>query len=259
MVNKMFLCLDIGNTNMVIGVFNEDGTSVSDFRLSTKRNLTTDEQAMGLIELLHFKGIKEEDISGVIISSVVPEIDGELKDLFKKYFGVDALFVGPGIKSGVNIKIDNPKQLGADLLVGAVGAIEKYKEPVLVIDCGTAMTITFVNKQKEFIGGAIMPGIRTAFSNLIDKASKLEEVSFEDVEGPIGSSTKDCIQSGMIFGWSSMIDGMIDKYHKILGDFKVVLTGGDARYLVKHLEHEVVYDDNLLLDGLKILYFKNKK
>ena len=255
----MFLCIDIGNTNIVIGCFNDVNEKVCDFRLSTKRNATIDELAMTFVELLRFNGVSEKDIEGAIISSVVPELESNLKEVFKKYFNLEPIFVGPGIKSGINIKLDNAKQLGADLLVGAVGATEKYKEPVLIIDIGTAMTITFVNDKKEFIGGAIMPGVRTAFSNLIDKAAKLEEVSFEDSTNPIGHNTKDCIQSGMIFGWSSMIDGMIDKYQKELGDFKVVLTGGEARYLVKHLEHKVIYDDNLLLDGLKTLYLKNNR
>ncbi len=253
----MYLCIDIGNTNIVIGCFNDENEKVCDFRLSTKRNATIDELAMMFVDLLRFNGVEDKDITGVIISSVVPELESNLKEVFKKYFKIEAIFVGPGIKSGINIKIDNPKQLGADLLVGAVGAIEKYKEPVLIIDIGTAMTITFVNNKREFIGGAIMPGVRTAFSNLIDKAAKLEEVSFEDIADPIGHNTKDCIQSGMIFGWASMIDGMIDKYQKVLGNFNIVLTGGEAKYLVKHLEHKVIYDDNLLLDGLKTLYLKN--
>lgn len=255
----MHICIDIGNSNIVLGIFDNESKKVHDFRLSTKRYATIDELAMTLINLLKYKDIKESDIEGVIISSVVPELDEPLKEVFNKFFNLDPIFVGPGIKSGINIKLDNPKQLGADLLVGAVGAVSKYKEPVLVIDIGTAMTITFVNKNKEFIGGAIMPGVHTAFSSLTNKASKLEDVSMEDISSPIGHNTKDCIQSGMIYGWSSMIDGMIDKYHKELGDFSVVVTGGEARYLVKHLHNKVFYDENLLLDGLNLLYLKNKK
>ena len=246
----MHICIDIGNSNIVLGIFDNENKKVYDFRLSTKRYATIDELAMTLINLLKYKDIKESDIEGVIISSVVPELDEPLKEVFNKFFNLEPIFVGPGIKSGINIKLDNPKQLGADLLVGAVGATVKYKEPVLVIDIGTAMTITFVNKNKEFIGGAIMPGIHTAFSSLTNKASKLEDVSMEDISSPIGHNTKDCIQSGMIYGWSSMIDGMIDKYHQELGDFSVVVTGGEAKYLVKHLHNKVIYDENLLLDGL---------
>ena len=130
----MYLCIDIGNTNIVIGCFNDDNEKVCDFRLSTKRNATIDELAMIFVELLRFNGVSEKDIEGAIISSVVPEIESNLKEVFKKYFNLEPIFVGPGIKSGINIKIDNPKQLGADLLVGAVGAVEKYKEPVLIID-----------------------------------------------------------------------------------------------------------------------------
>ena len=254
----MYICIDIGNSNIVLGVFNNENKKEYDFRLSTKRYTTVDEFGIMLINSLKLKNINENDVEGVIISSVVPELDVTFKDAVKRYLKLDAIFVGPGIKSGINIKIDNPKQLGADLLVGAVGASTKYHEPVLVIDIGTAMTITFVNDKKEFIGGAIMPGIHTAFSSLINKASKLEDVSMEDISSPIGHNTKDCIQSGMVFGWASMIDGMIDRYHQELGDFKTILTGGEARYLVKHLHNNVIYDEDLLLDGLNVLYLKNK-
>ena len=255
----MYLCVDIGNSNIVLGLFDNKDEKIFDFRLSTKRYLTIDEFAMNILEPLKYNCINIDDIDGAIISSVVPELDSIIKEAFIKYLKVDSLFVGPGLKSGINIKIDNPKQLGADLLVGAVGAITKYQAPVLVVDIGTAMTMTFINDKKELIGGAIMPGVRIAFSNLIEKTSKLEDVSFEDVDNPIGRNTKDCIQSGMIYGWSCMIDGMIDKYQQELGHFKVVLTGGEARYLVKHLKHQVIYDDNLLIDGLKTLYIKNKR
>lgn len=244
---------------MVLGLFDNNDQKVFDFRMNTRHYLTVDEFATTLLSILGYKKYSENDIDDVIISSVVPDLDSTIRESFKKYFHLTPIFVGPGMKSGINIKLDNPKQLGADLLVGAVGAVSKYQEPVLIIDIGTAMTITFVNEKKEFIGGAIMPGIRTAFSNLIDKAAKLEDVSFEDVSNPIGHNTKDCIQSGMVFGWSSMIDGMIDKYKNELGEFKTILTGGEARYLVKHLQHQVIYDENLLLDGLKYLYIKNKR
>lgn len=258
-VNDMYFCVDIGNSNIVVGLFDNNDQKTSDYRLSTKRNMTIDEFGIMFLSILNFKGIKGDDIEGAIISSVVPEIDNTLREAFKKYLNIDPLFVGQGIKSGINIKLDNPKQLGADLLVGAVGATSKYHEPVLIIDIGTAMTMTYVNEKKEFMGGAIMPGIHTAFSNLIDKASKLEDVSYEDVSNVVGHNTKDCIQSGMIFGWCSMIDGMIDRYKEELGEFEVVLTGGEARHLVKHLKHKVIYDDNLLMEGLKTLYIKNKR
>ena len=254
----MYFCVDIGNSNIVLGLFDND-EMICDYRLGTKRNTTVDEFGIMLLNILYLRKIDLKEIEGAIISSVVPEMDDSLRESFKRYLNIEPLFVGPGMKSGIHIKLDNPKQLGADLLVGAVGAVSKYQAPVLIVDIGTAMTMTFVNEKKEFIGGAIMPGIRTAFSNLIDKASKLEDVSYVDVENPVGNNTKDCIQSGMIFGWSSMIDGMIDRYEKELGKFEIVLTGGEARYLVKHLKHKVIYDDYLLMEGLKILYQKNKR
>lgn len=254
----MYICVDIGNTNIVCGIYNEN-ILIKDIRFGTNRQMTVDEYGIKLLQLIHFNGIEKNDIEGAIVSSVVPELDEIIKIMFQKYFNVEALFVGQGVKSGINIKLDNPKQLGADLLAGAVGATFGYGAPVLVIDIGTALTITYVNSNKEFLGGAIMPGIRISFSNLVSKTSKLEDVGIEDIKDPLGKDTKTCIQSGMIYGWSSMIDGMIDKYYERLGDFKVIITGGEARFLLKHLKHEVIYDENLLLTGLSFLYQKNKK
>lgn len=255
----MYICADVGNTNIVCGVFDDNNKLVKDIRFCTNRQMTVDEYGIKALQLIHFNGIDKEDIEGAIVGSVVPEIDQTIKIMFKKYFNIDAMFVGQGVKSGINIKLDNPKQLGADLLAGAVGAMYKYGTPVINIDIGTALTITYVNEKKEFLGGAIMPGIRTSFSNLIDKTSKLEDVGIEDVSSPLGKDTKTCIQSGMIFGWASMIDGMIDRYVEEFGDCIKVITGGEARFLLKHLKHEVIYDENLLLDGLSYLYQKNKK
>lgn len=258
--NQLNICMDIGNTNIVIGVFTKHKL-IEKFRLSTNVLMTSDEYGIKIIQLFDFYKINKEDISGFIISSVVPELDMIIKLMVNKYFNIEPLVVGPKVKTGINIKLDNPKQLGADLLVGAVGACEKYGPNCLVIDIGTALTMVYINEKKEFLGGAIMPGIRTAFSTLAQKTSKLEDVAIEDVKEVLGRDTKTSLQSGMIFGWASLVEGMIIKYKKAYGIDHVVITGGEARFIIKHIDKDlnVIYDDDLLLDGLNIIYSKNTK
>lgn len=255
----MILCVDIGNTNIVIGLFENETSKVSNkWRIHTDANLTSDEYGIKIAQMMSFANLKIEDISGVIISSVVPQLDSMLAIMVEKYFKKSAIFVGPGLKSGIKIKLDNPKQLGADLLVGAVAAVNKYDTPVIVIDMGTATTLTAVNDKKELLGVVIMPGIKTAYSGLFQKASKLEHVKVAAPSSVIGRDTVTSIQSGMVFGMASMIDGMIRKIKKESGEAKVVITGGEARYILPLLEEKVIFDDDLLLDGLRYLYYKNQ-
>ena len=256
----MHICMDIGNTNIVIGIF-EDDKIVNRFRFSTNTLMTADEYGIKLMQLFNFNNINKDLIDGVIVSSVVPELDFIIKTMIKKYLGLEPIIVGPGVKTGIHIKLDNPKQLGADLLVGAVGVVEKYGANSLIIDIGTALTIVYVNEKKEFMGGAIMPGIRTAFSTLALKTSKLEDVGLEDVKEILGKDTKSCLQSGMVFGWASLVEGMIKRYLDLYGKMNVVMTGGEARFIINHIDPElnIIYDDDLLLDGLNIIYQKNKK
>lgn len=258
----MLVCVDIGNTNIVLGIFDNDKNENSlkeSFRLRTDIYQTADEYGIKILQIFNSFGIKKEDIDGVIVASVVPQLDIVFDRLFKKYFDKCAIFVGPGIKSGINIKLDNPKQLGADILVGAVGAIEKYLAPVIVIDMGTAITFCYVNQNKELLGGIIIPGIKTSFNALFKKTSKLEEVGIEKPKSVVGRDTISSLQSGMVYGYSSTIDGLIRKVKLENGEAKVIITGGEARFILNCLEEEVIYDENLLLDGLRLLYYKNKK
>lgn len=256
----MHICMDIGNTNIVIGIFKEDKI-VNRFRFSTNVSMTCDEYGIKLMQLFSYNNIFIKDIEGCIVSSVVPELDFVIKSMVKNYLNVEAIMVGPGVKTGIHIKLDNPKQLGADLLVGAVGAIEKYGANSLIIDIGTALTICYVNEKKEFLGGSIMPGIRTAFSTLSEKTSKLEDVGLEEAKDLLGRDTKTCIQSGMVFGWASLIEGMIKRYIDLYGKMNLVITGGEARFIINHIDSKLnlIYDEDLLLDGLNIIYQKNKK
>ncbi len=254
----MLICVDIGNTNIVLGLFDENDLKQS-FRFQTDVYQTVDEYGIKIMQIFNSFGIKKEDIEGIIISSVVPQLDLIFAKLFEKYLNKKAIFVGPGIKSGINIRLDNPKQLGADILVGAVAAVEKYSSPIIVIDMGTAITFCYVNKNKELLGGIIIPGIKTSFNALFKKTSKLEEVGIEKPKNVVGRDTISSLQSGMVYGMSSTIDGLIKKMKQENGEAKVVVTGGEARFVIDILEEDVIYDENLLLDGLRILYLKNKK
>ena len=254
----MILCIDIGNTNIVLGLY-KDSKLIKTFRIETDSNKTYDEYGITFLELFKYNDINYKDVTGIIYSSVVPKIDSSIDKLSKKYFNIDAICVGPGIKSIVNIKIDNPKELGADLLVGAVGASTKYGTNILIIDMGTAITFSYVNAKNEYVGGAILPGIHISYQGLFSKASKLEEVAFDECDNVLGKDTKTCIQSGMIFGFTSMIEGMIERYIEKFGPMKVVITGGESVIISKYInkKYQVITDDNLLLDGLLALYERN--
>lgn len=253
----MVICVDVGNTNICFGIY-KDEKLVSTYRLSTNVNQTYDEYGIKLNGLFALNNINKEEINGVIIGSVVPRIDTILEKTFKKYFNLDPIFVAPGVKSGIHIKIDNPKELGADLLVGAVAASTKYKTPVLVVDMGTATTFAYVNEKKEFLGGVICAGLKTSYNSLFMNTSKLEAVKLTNTNDILGKNTTSCLQNGMAYGTSSMIDGIISKFRKAYGEFNVVITGGDAPFISKYLEEETILDENLLLDGLHIIYEKNR-
>ncbi|MDD3191151.1 MAG: type III pantothenate kinase [Bacilli bacterium] len=253
----MLICVDVGNSNIVVGVFNDQNQLLPPFRLETKVLRTEDEYGIRFLENLQFLNVKASDITGAIIASVVPTVDANLEKTFLKYFQIKPLFIAPGVKSGIKITIDNPKQLGADLLVGAVGATSKYGYPCLVVDMGTAITLMVVNERKEIIGGIIYPGIYTAYNGLIRSTSLLESTKIGVPSHVIGKDTVSSIQSGMIFGTAGAIQGMIDKVFEEQGKMKVVITGGTASYIYPYLKN-VIYDEHLLMDGLRIVYEKNR-
>ena len=252
----MLICIDIGNTNVVIGIYKEDAL-IYTFRLETKVLRTEDEYGIRILENLKYINIQKEDILGVVISSVVPEVDATFEKTFLKYFNLKPLFVGPGIKTGIKVSIDNPKQLGADLLVGAVASCSKYGYPCAIVDMGTATTISFVNSKKEFLGGIIYPGVITAYTSLIKSTSLLESAKIAVPNNIIGKDTISSMQSGMVYGTAGAINGMLEMAKKEYGDMLVIVTGGVARHIVPFL-NDVIYDENLLLDGLKIIYEKNE-
>lgn len=252
----MLLCVDVGNTNIVFGVYQND-LKICDFRLETNVNQTSDEYGSKVIDIIKKQGVDTVNISNCIIASVVPIIDATLEALCIKYFGIKPIFIGPGIKTGLKIKADNPKELGADILVGCVSAYNKYGGPLIVIDMGTATTLFVVTKEKEIVGGIIIPGLKISFANLFDKTSKLEKVRIDVPKNIIGKDTMSCIQSGMIYGTSCQIDGLINKIKTIYSDAKVILTGGIGGKIKPFLDNQVYYEPDLILDGLNILFKKN--
>ena len=253
----MLLCIDIGNTNIVIGLFKEEEL-IHSFRMQSSLQMSADEYGIQMVNMLRFFNLDFQGVAGMIISSVVPGLDTAFEQIAQKYFNIKPMFVIPGVKTGIKVRIDNPKQLGADLLVGAVGGVAKYGVPLIVVDMGTAITLMAVNDQKEILGGMIYPGIKTAFSSLVKHTSRLEEVRMNPTDSIIGRDTASSIQSGMIFGTSSMLDGVIRQMKKELPNAKVILTGGEASIIQTYLEEDVIVDDNLLLDGLRIIYQKNQ-
>lgn len=254
----MLICVDIGNTHIVLG-FYQDSVLLKSFRLKTDANTTEDEYGVKLLDILDFLEVSPLDIESAIISSVVPALDSLFERAMRQYLKVEPIFVGPGLKSGIAIKIEDPRQLGADLLVGAVAAVHKYGAPAIIVDMGTATTLSVVSEKKEFLGGIILPGVLSSYESLVKATSKLESVRFEQPKNLIGKNTINSLQSGMIYGQSAMIDGLLKKVKEEVGDATVILTGGISRRILDFLEEKVVYDADLILEGLYILYQMNKK
>lgn len=252
----MILCIDIGNTNLAIGLVKEKKI-LETYRLATNSLLTEDEYIVKFKDIITHSKYGHDEIKGVIIASVVPLMDGIMTKVFNKYFNLKPIFVGPGIKSGIHIKIENPKQLGADILIGAVGAYDKYQGNIIIVDLGTATKLFIVTSSGEMIGGIIAPGVLTSLDALVSSTAKLQRTSLEIPENIIGRDTVSSIQSGSVYGTASMIDGLIKKIKKEIGDATVVLTGGLADLFHKVIETDHFYEPNILLEGLIILYYKN--
>jgi type III pantothenate kinase len=252
----MILAIDVGNTNIVLGVINGDELVVTG-RLSTNLYETDEEYAMKLHSFLSMHNAL--DIDGAIISSVVPALIGTLKSAIKLVAKVNALVVGPGVKTGLSIKIDDPAQLGADLVVGAVAAKEKYPCPLIVFDLGTATTGSVLDKNGNFLGGTITTGVRTSIDALSSGTALLPQINISSPKKVIGTNSIESMKSGCIIGTAVMLDGLVERFEEELGEkATVVVTGGLGRSIAKNCKHEMIIDENLLLDGLRIIYNKNK-
>lgn len=254
----MILAIDMGNSNIVIGCI-DDNKSYFEERLSTDKSKTALEYAIGFKTVLELYNIDVAEIEGAIISSVVPPLTNVLKSAVEKIIGKTPLVVGPGIKTGLNLHMDNPKSVGSDLIVDAVAGIAEYGAPLILIDMGTATTMSVVDKGKNYIGGAILPGLRLSVEALSSRTAQLFNVSLEVPRCAIGKNTTDCMKSGIVLGNAVCIDGMIDRMEAELGySTTVVATGGLARVVIPLCKHKIIIDDALLLKGLKNIYDKNK-
>lgn len=254
----MILAIDIGNTNIVIGGVDDNKIHFVS-RLSTDRTKTEDEYAVMFKSILEIHGINLNEFDGVAISSVVPPLTNIMKRSVKILTGLTPLVVGPGVKTGFNIKIDNPAQLGSDLVVGAVAAIALYTKPLIIFDMGTATTICAIDKNSNYLGGIIYPGVKVSLDSLTQRTSQLPAISLEAPAKTIGKNTIDCMKSGVIYGNASMADGMIDRIEAELGEkATVVATGGLSQMILPHCRHKIIFDNDLLIKGLKIIYDKNK-
>ncbi|MBO7727714.1 MAG: type III pantothenate kinase [Oscillospiraceae bacterium] len=253
----MILAVDVGNIDAVFGCI-ENGQILDTVRVRTEAGATSAEAAVKIRDLLQLMSAREEDLDGAIIASVVPSATASLAEALKRLTGRQSLIVGPGIKTGLNVKIDDPATLGADLAVAAVAVIEYYTTPAIVIDMGTATTITLVDEKHCFRGGAIFPGVKLGFSALVSGTSLLPDIYIEKPKRCIGTSTVESMRSGAILGTASMIDGMIERMEEEFGKpCAHIATGGLAPSVVSCCRHEIVCDDNLLLKGLWAIYQKN--
>ena len=256
------VCIDIGNTNITVGVF-RDGNLEFDFRLSSSFTRTEDEYAMEVMRMFEFAKVEKPD--GFCVSSVVPTIQDTFEKMFRKYFPESPVVVlGPGVKTGIAIKYDSPKDVGADRVANAVGAWELYSKgkgkPTVVVDFGTAVTFDCITEKGEYIGGSIFPGIKLAIESLFLKTAKLPNIKLEEPRHVIGRNTTESIQAGVVFGYASLVEGMVDKIERELGkDPILILTGGNAKFISKFISKNFIVDEYLTLKGLFVVWKMNVK
>ena len=256
----MLLAIDIGNSNVVIGCLNDKNETTSLFRMVTDQKKTEDEYAAGMKNILQNNGIDCAGFEGAIICSVVPPLTEIFRNAVKKLTGCHALVVGAGVKTGLNIVIDDPATLGSDLAAAAVAAMAQFPLPAIIIDMGTATTLTVVDEGNRFIGGAIVPGVALSMNALSGGTSLLHKVPIEAPKKCISGTTTECMQSGAVYGNAALLDGMISRFEKELGkSASLIATGGIAPKIIPHCSHNIVYDEDLLLKGLGIIYRKNTK
>ncbi len=255
----MILTVDIGNSNIVIGGVRDDKI-LFEARLRTDATKTSDEYCLDVKSLIDVYGFKADEIEGAIIASVVPQVLNSFQTAIKKLTGKTALVVGPGLKTGLNILLENTGQTGADLVVGSVAALREYKPPMTVIDMGTATTISVLDKNGSYIGGCIIPGVKISMDALTDRTALLPGLQLDQPKRAIGRNTVDAMRSGIMMGAACMIDGMIERMEEELGyKTTVIVTGGIAKFIVPLCRREMIYDKDLLTKGLVALYKENIK
>ena len=255
----MLLAIDIGNTNLVIGCFRDDKILFK-ARIATDRTRTSDQYGVEIKNMLEAYGVDRSDIKDCIISSVVPPVFNSVRTGVIKIIGKQPMVVGPGLKTGLNIHVDVPSQVGSDRIVIAVAALAEYKAPLLLMDLGTATTIEAVEPDNVYMGGVIIPGVRVSLDALTSRAAQLPGISLDQPKQVIGKNTVDCMRSGMMYGTAAMIDGLVERMEEELGHrCTLIATGGLAQFIIPLCKREIILEKDLLLKGLNIIYKKNKK
>mgnify|MGYP000148103727 FL=1 len=260
----MLLAFDIGNTNIVLGVF-KDKELITSWRIKTDAQKSTDEYGMIVSQLFEYEGLRMQDIDDIIISTVVPSVLFTIQHLSQRYFGINSIVVASGVKTGLKIKYDNPKQVGADRIVNAVAAYEKFGGPLIIIDFGTATTFCAISKHAEYLGGTIAPGVKISADSLFEKTSKLPKVELENPDHAICRNTIQSMQAGLLYSHMGMVEYVVDMMKRELAEYdpeapeaKVIATGGLASMIEAGVDCIDTIERMLTLEGLQLIYDKNK-
>jgi len=256
----MLLAIDIGNSNIFIGLFDKSGALLFLSSIDTDSRKTADQISIDLMNLFQLYHYHLEDLTGAIFSSVVPPINFMMEKALTKLLGKPPMIVGPGVRTGLNIRMEIHNQLGADIVANAVAAVEKYPAPIIMIDMGTATTISYISQQRSYEGGMMFPGVRLSLDALSDHTAQLPDIALQHPKNLIGKNTEDCMRSGIVYGTAGMLDGLIDRLKETMPDQTptIVATGNNAPVIVRYCRNKVIYDKFLLMEGLYKIYQKNR-
>ena len=255
----MLLAIDIGNSNITLGGIQE-GEILFEARLATDATKTSDEYGVEIKDMLDLFGARVEEIRDCIVASVVPPVFNSVRNGIVKLTGKEPMVVGPGIKTGINILLEDPGATGADLIAAAVAAVDTYPTPLTVVDMGTATTISYISAKRSYEGGLMFPGVRLSLDALSDHTAQLPDISLQHPKQLIGKNTEDCMRSGIVYGTAGMLDGIIDRIREMLPGEQptIVATGSNAPVIVRYCRNKVYYDKYLLMNGLWAIYQKNQ-